>query len=47
EIRAEVHRLFDALGPGGGFIISPSDHFFDTREENLAAYAAAARECVY
>ena len=46
-IREEVHRLFDNLGPGGGYIISPSDHFFDTSEENLRAYAEAARECVY
>ncbi|MHB0875797.1 MAG: uroporphyrinogen decarboxylase family protein [Anaerolineae bacterium] len=45
EIRAEVHRLFEAAGAGGGYIISPSDHFFDTRPENLEAYAAAAREC--
>lgn len=47
HIRAEVHRLFEALGPGGGYIISPSDHFFDTGEENLHAYAESARECVY
>lgn len=47
EIRAEVHRLFEALGPGGGYITSPSDHFFETSSENLAAYAAAARECTY
>ncbi len=47
EIRAEVHRLFRALGPGGGYIISPSDHFFDTSAANLQAYADAARECLY
>jgi uroporphyrinogen-III decarboxylase len=47
QVRAEVHRLFEALGPGGGYIISPSDHFFDTGEENLHAYAQAARECTY
>ena len=46
-VRAEVYRLFAALGPGGGYIISPSDHFFDTPVANLEAYAAAARECRY
>ena len=47
QIRAEVHRLFEALGSGGGYILSPSDHFFETPVENLEAYAAAARECTY
>lgn len=47
QIRAEVHRLFEALGPGGGYILSPSDHFFETSAANLEAYAAAARECTY
>jgi uroporphyrinogen-III decarboxylase len=46
-IRAEVHRLFEELGPGGGYICSPSDHFFETPVANLEAYAAAARECTY
>ena len=47
EVRAEVHRLFDQAGPGGGYICSTSDHFFDTPPANLQAYADAARECVY
>jgi uroporphyrinogen-III decarboxylase len=47
QIRAEVHRLFEALGPGGGYVMSPSDHFFETSLENLEAYAAAAHECTY
>jgi uroporphyrinogen decarboxylase len=47
EIRAEVFRLFAELGPGGGYIISPSDHFFETPAENLQHYADAARECRY
>ncbi|UCH35194.1 MAG: hypothetical protein JSV65_02250 [Armatimonadota bacterium] len=46
-IRAEVHRLFDAAGVGGGYILSCADHFFDTPPENIEAYAAAARECAY
>jgi uroporphyrinogen-III decarboxylase len=47
EIRAEVFRLFAELGPGGGYILSPSDHFFEAPPENLTIYAAAARECRY
>jgi uroporphyrinogen-III decarboxylase len=47
QIRAEVFRLFSELGPGGGYVMSPSDHFFETPPENLRAYAAAARECRY
>lgn len=47
EVRAEVFRLFSELGPGGGYIMSPSDHFFETPPDNLQAYAEAARECRY
>lgn len=49
--REDVHRhvfeMFEAYGPNGGYVMSPSDHFFNIRPENLAAYAEAARECVY
>lgn len=47
QIRAEVHDRFRTLGAGGGYIASPSDHFFDTSGENLQAYADAAKECLY
>ncbi len=47
DIRKEVHRLFAALGEGGGYMLSASDHFFNTPMENLVAYAKAAHECVY
>ena len=47
QIREEVSRLFTELGPGGGYMMCPSDHFFDTSPENLQCYADAARECVY
>jgi len=46
-IRAEVRRLFEGFGRDGGYILSASDHFFETPPENLKAYAAAARECTY
>lgn len=47
QIRAETQRLFEALGPGGGYILSASDHFFEAPVENLRALADAGRECVY
>jgi uroporphyrinogen decarboxylase len=46
-IRREVRRLFEGFGPDGGYILAASDHFFDVPVENLRAFAAAARECVY
>ncbi|HUT89473.1 MAG TPA: uroporphyrinogen decarboxylase family protein [Thermoguttaceae bacterium] len=47
EIRAMVHKLFDSVGAGGGYVCSLSDHFFETPPEKLRIYAEAARECVY
>lgn len=47
RIRQEVLSLFEALGPGGGYIMAPSDHFFDVPVEHLVAYAQAARSCTY
>ena len=47
RIRAETRRLFEGFGPHGGYICSASDHFFETPVENLQAFAAAAKECVY
>ncbi len=47
EVRAHVRAMFEAYGPRGGYIASPSDHFFHVPPGNLEAYAAAARECAY
>jgi hypothetical protein len=47
ETRAEVRRCFQEAGPGGGFILSPSDHFFDADPELIKAFADEARKCVY
>ncbi len=47
ETRREVRRCFEEAGPGGGFILSPSDHFFDADPELIRAYADEARRCVY
>ena len=44
---AEVRRCFDAAGQGGGFILSPSDHFFDADLNLIHAFADEARKCVY
>ncbi|MFA9454252.1 MAG: hypothetical protein ACERK6_10085, partial [Candidatus Aminicenantaceae bacterium] len=47
DTRKEVRRCFEAAGAGGGFILSPSDHFFDAEVELLHAYADEARGCLY
>jgi uroporphyrinogen-III decarboxylase len=46
-IRAKVRELFERVGGQGGYILSPSDHFFDARPENIEAYAEAGRACRY
>lgn len=46
QVREMVHTLFESC-PRGGYIISPSDHFFEGDVENVRAFAEAARECVY
>ncbi|OQA02240.1 MAG: methylcobalamin:coenzyme M methyltransferase [Planctomycetes bacterium ADurb.Bin412] len=47
QIQKEVRRLFEGFGPEGGYILSASDHFFETPVENLRIYAEAAKECTY
>ena len=47
ETREEVRRCFDAAGTGGGYILSPSDHFFDADIDLLEAFTREARSCVY
>jgi hypothetical protein len=47
ETRAAVQSCFQAAGAGGGYILCPSDHFFDAEPRLLAAYADEARKCVY
>ena len=46
-IRKQVYTLFERVGADGGYILSCTDHFFETPVENIRAYAEAARECVY
>ncbi len=47
ETRREVRRCFTEAGEAGGFILSPSDHFFDADLKLLEAFADEARRCVY
>jgi uroporphyrinogen decarboxylase len=47
QTRAEVRRCFEAAGKGGGFILCPSDHFFEAELPLLEAFADEARRCVY
>ncbi len=45
-VREQVLALHAAC-PEGGYICSPSDHFFHGDPANLVAFVAAARECAY
>jgi uroporphyrinogen decarboxylase len=45
--RQTVRRLFEEAGSGGGYILAPSDHFFEADEALLRAFADEARSCVY
>ena len=47
ETRKAVRKCFNDAGQGGGYILSPSDHFFDADVELLKAFADEARRCVY
>jgi len=47
DTRAAVRRYFAEAGEGGGFILSPSDHFFDADPALIAAFADEAKRCVY
>jgi len=47
ETRKEVRRCFEEAGGGGGYILSPSDHFFEADLKLIEAYADEARKCHY
>ena len=42
RIYAEVERCFKGYGAGGGYIMMPSDHFFQAPKASLEHYAQAA-----
>ena len=45
-IREMVFKLHEAC-PDGGYICSPSDHFFFGDPENIKAFVEACKECTY
>jgi uroporphyrinogen-III decarboxylase len=47
ETRRAVRRCFEEAGGGGGYVLAPSDHFFDADPALIAAYAEEARRCIY
>ncbi len=47
ETRRQVRNCFEEAGGGGGYILAPSDHFFDADVVLVAAFADEARKCVY
>jgi len=47
ETRVEVRCCFEAAGVGGGYILSPSDHFFEAESELLHAFVDEAQHCTY
>jgi uroporphyrinogen decarboxylase len=47
ETRHEVRRCFEEAGRGGGFILAPSDHFFDADVRLIRAFADEAQQCRY
>ena len=47
ETRKAVRRCFQDAGECGGFILCPSDHFFDANLELIEAFADEAVKCIY
>lgn len=47
KTRDAVRKCFEEAGREGGFILSPSDHFFEADIELLQAFADEAKMCVY
>ncbi|MGD9327949.1 MAG: uroporphyrinogen decarboxylase family protein [Cyclobacteriaceae bacterium] len=45
--RKEVRRCFEEAGQDGGYILSPSDHFFDADLDLIKAFSDEARHCKY
>jgi hypothetical protein len=47
DTRLAVREAFDRAGRNGGFILAPSDHFFEADDALLRAFADEARACRY
>ena len=47
ETRAVVRKCFKEAGVNGGYILSPSDHFFDADLKLIRAFADEAKKYIY
>jgi hypothetical protein len=47
ETRREVRHCFEAAGEGDGYVLAPSDHFFNAEQEHIRTFAEEAGECGY
>jgi hypothetical protein len=47
DTRRAVRDAFEQAGTGGGFILAPSDHFFEAEDALIRAFADEARACEY
>jgi len=47
DTRRAVREAFEQAGGGGGFILAPSDHFFEAEDALLRAFADEAHACRY
>lgn len=47
EVVRNMVRTLHAACPDGGYICSPSDHFFFGNPENIQAFVEAVKDCVY
>jgi uroporphyrinogen decarboxylase len=48
DVRDEVRRMFEIMGPGGGYVLTSVHNIQpDVPPENVLALFAAGRECVY
>jgi hypothetical protein len=47
DTRRAVRDAFEQAGGGGGFVLAPSDHFFEADDALIRAFADEARACEY
>jgi uroporphyrinogen-III decarboxylase len=47
EARREVRRCFEEAGKHGGYILAPSDHFFEAEPKLLRVFAEEASKRTY
>jgi hypothetical protein len=44
---APIRSCFEDAGDGGGYILGPSDRFFEAEIDLLKVFADEAKKCVY